>query len=324
MISNVMFEVVVLVVGIATAVGPIAYTFLALVFPFSFGFFSSTATFGMTFNIETVVIGILATAFYCLVAIRAFRSAGTSLRELSIGGGTKGRIGLLRDVAVQVSTPIRAIITKDVKLATKNIGSAFVFVMPIFLLVMIYPMISFWGGGVRSMTALVAVAYANFFAGLSIVSILMFDSQGASIQEGLPQSTRLTLDAKAGIAIPIYCISLVLISVILGLQPLFTPLLLLIPLVQIPAGYAIAALVGGVIYKIQGGGRAVAITFTGNTALVFVSGIVAGVIGLIPLIGYGVTMILTGFHVLCLTVQLLLGIMISLLVRRYVSRLLKD
>ena len=174
------------------------------------------------------------------------------------------------------------------------------------------------------MTALIAVAYANFFAGLSIVSVMMFDSQGASIQEGLPQSTRMTLNAKAGIAIPIFIVSLVLISIILALQPLFTPLLLLIPLAQIPAGYAIAVLVGGVVYKIQGGGRAVAITFTGNTATVFVAGIVAGIIGLLPLIGYGITMLLTGMHVLCLTVQLVAGIISALLVNRFVSRLLKD
>ncbi|MDF1541284.1 MAG: hypothetical protein P1Q69_20470 [Candidatus Thorarchaeota archaeon] len=324
MIGNIMPEVVRIVVEFATSVGPITYTLFALIFPFSFGFLASTATYGVTFSIETVAIGIVTAAFYGLVAVRAYRSAGASLREVSMGGASEGRIGLLRAVRIEVTSPLRALVTKDLKLATKNVGSAFVFVVPLFLAFMIYPMISFWGGGVRSITALVAIQYANCFAGLSIVSILMFDSQGASIQEGFPQSTKLTLNAKAAIALPIYVFSLAIVTVILALQPLFTPHLLLIPLVSIPTGYAIALLVGGVIYKIQGGGRAVAITITGNSSLVIIAGIVASVVGIVPLVGYGLIMILTGSHILCLLVEASLAILLAMIVNRYVSLLLKD
>lgn len=324
MISSVMYEVVQIVVAIAASVGPSAYTVLAMIFPFSFGFLSSTATYGISFNIEAVLLGIVATSVYSLIAIRSFQSAGASLREVSLGGATEGRIGLLRDIAIEVTSPLKALIRKDIKLATKNIGSAFVFVMPFFLLIMIYPMIAFWGGGVRSMTALVAIEYANLFGGISLVSILMFDSQGASIQEGLPQSTRLTLRAKVGIAYPIYIVSLTLITIILALQQLITPLVLLIPVAQVPAGYGIATLSGGVIYNLQGGGRAVAISFTGNTSLVFIAGIVGGLLGIIPLVGYGLVMILTGMHILCLLVQGGLSLLVALFCNRYVTRLLKD
>jgi len=114
------------------------------------------------------------------------------------------------------------------------------------------------------------------------------------------------------------------ITVILALQPLFTPLLLLIPLVQIPAGYGIALLVGCVMYKMQGGGRAVAITITENSTLVVVAGIIAGVVGIVPLVGYGLTMILTGSHILCLVVEASLSFLIAIIANRFVSRLLKD
>ncbi len=324
MIGNIMPEVVRIVVQFATSVGPIAYTFLSLIFPFSFGFLSSTAAFGSTFAFETVVLSLAATVVYCFVAMVAYRRAGRALREISIGGVTEGRIGLLSEVKIQVTSPIRALVNKDIKLATKNIGSAFVFVIPLFLAFMMYPMIAFWGSGVRSMTALTAVEYANLFAGISVVSILMFDSQGASIQEGLPQSTRMTLNAKTAIAFPIYIVSLVMIIIILALQPLFTPPLLLIPIAQIPAGYALAILVGGVMYKLQGGGRAVAITITGNSKLVFVAGIIAALVGIVPLVGYGVTMILTGSHIFCLSVQAGLAFLIAIIANRFVSRLLKD
>jgi hypothetical protein len=282
------------------------------------------ATYGIAFTPETVVLSIIAVSFYCLLAVVAYRKAGAALREVSMGGVSKGRIGLLKEIDVEVTTPLRALIKKDIKLATKNVGSAFVFVIPLFLVFMLYPMISFWGGGVRSMTALVAVQYANVFSGLSIVSILMFDSQGASIQEGLPQSTRMTLNAKTAIALPIYLVSLALIFVLLALQPLITPLIILIPIVQVPAGYALSLMVGGVVYKLQGGGRAVAISFTGNSSLVIISGIVAFVIGIIPLVGYGLTMILTGDHIFCLVIQLLLSVLLAVFADRSVSRLLKD
>ncbi len=324
MISNFMVEVVAFVVGFADAVGPIAYASLSFVFPFSFGFLSSFAAYGPTFDVTVLGVGIVATFLYCMGAFVAYKRAGAALREVSLGGSTVGHVGLLRPVKLEVTTPLRAIVMKDLKLASKNIGSAFVFVIPIFLAFMMYPMIAFWGGGVRSMTALTATEYANLFMGISVVSIMMFDTQGASIQEGLPQSTRTTLNGKTVIALPIYAFSLAMMSVLLYLQPLFTPLLLLIPLVQIPAGYAISLLVGGVVYSKRGGGRAVAISITSDSSLVFFAGAVAGIVGIIPLVGYGLAMLLTGSHILCLVVQATTAVLLALIANRVVNRFLKD
>lgn len=324
LISNVMISVVTAIISFATWIGPAAYWLLSIIFPFSFGFVSSFAAYGNNFGLETMVIGLAAMGMYTMVALRSYRSAGSMLREVSVGGGTTGRIGLLREVALEVSSPLKAIVKKDLKLASKNVGSAFVFVVPLFLAFMMYPMISFWGGGIRSMTGLVASQYANLFAGISVVSILMFDSQGASIQEGLPQSTRKTLAAKATIAFPIYVFSMVMMAVLIALQPLFTPLLILIPLAQIPAGYAIALLVGGFTYWKRGGGRVVAINMTSDTAMVMLSGAIAGAVGIIPLVAYGLTMLLTGMHIICLSVQFIVAILLAVIAYRLVERMLKD
>ncbi|MFW9907613.1 MAG: hypothetical protein ACFFEF_03485 [Candidatus Thorarchaeota archaeon] len=324
MISNLMYDIVIVFVSIATEVGPTLYWILTLVFPFSFGFLSSFATYGVGFGIETLALGLIAVLFYSIVAVRAFRNAGAILREVSVGGATAGRIGLMREIVMEIASPLKALVKKDLKLASKNVGSAFVFVVPIFLAFVMYPMISFWGDGVRSMTGLVATEYANFFAGISIVSILMFDSQGASIQEGLPQSTRMTLNAKTVIAFPIYVFSLVMMAVLIALQPLFTPLLIFIPLAQIPAGYALSLLVGGAIYWKRGGGRAVAISFTSDSSMVMIAGAIAGIIGIIPLLAYGITMLLTGWHALCLATQFLSALALAGIAHRTVNRILKD
>ncbi len=324
MISNIMYQVVGGIIQFATAVGPAAYWLLSVIFPFSFGFVSSFATYGNLFGLETLAIGLVAMGCYTLVAVRSYRGAGSMLREVSVGGTTKGRIGLLREVVLEVSSPLKAIVKKDLKLASKNVGSAFMFAIPLFLAFMMYPMITMWGEGVRSMTAMVASEYANLFAGISVVSILMFDSQGASIQEGLPQSTRKTLTAKTAIAFPIYVFSLIMMAVIIATQPLFTPLLILIPLAQIPVGYAIALLVGGFAYWKRGGGRAVTVSMTSDTAMVMISGALAGLIGMVPLVGYGLTMILTGWHILCLSIQFVVALLLAAIAHRYVNRMLKD
>ncbi|MFW9933621.1 MAG: hypothetical protein ACFFDR_13300, partial [Candidatus Thorarchaeota archaeon] len=106
MISNIMIEVVAIIISVATSIGPAAYWLLSLIYPFSFGFVSSFTTYGNLLGIETLVIGTIAIGAYTFLAIRSFRSAGSVLREVSVGGSTEGRVGLLRAVKLEVSSPI--------------------------------------------------------------------------------------------------------------------------------------------------------------------------------------------------------------------------
>jgi len=139
------------------------YLILSVLFPFSFGFLASAVTPGVAFQdfmIPLVSAGM--SLLYGVIALVFYRQSGKLLRGLAIGGVSTGRTGPLREISIETRTPILAVIRKDLKMATKSVGSAIVFAIPIFLMIMLYPMISGWAqdGPLHSITALTAVAFS--------------------------------------------------------------------------------------------------------------------------------------------------------------------
>ena len=153
---------------------------------------------------------------------------------------------------------------------------------------------------------------------------MMFDTQGASIQAGLPIKTRKMLNAKVAIAMFPYVGSMIVISILMSIFPLNSPLIPLIPLVQIPCGYTISMAGGAFTYWKRGGGRAVSINIAADTGMTFLAAVIGALVGIVPLVGYGVAMILTGNHVISLTTQFIMMVVELLLIRSQVPKLLKD
>jgi hypothetical protein len=324
MAVNIMPAVVRLLVGVSSILGPGFLMVLSAVYPFSFGFLAASVEFEGSLPIVTVIIAIAAASGYTLLGLRAYRMAGASLKSIGLGGKTKGRTGPAGAITLDIVSPMRAVIRKDMKLASKNIGSAMVFAIPVLVAVMMYPMIAFWKGGVRSMTVLMALEYAGTFAGILVLSIMMFDTQGASIQAGLPLSTKTVLRAKVAVALAVYLFSLALLDIIVAAQTLITPLLILMPLAQIPAGYSIPMVVGGIVYRIRGAGHAVAVNVSAEPGIAFTAAILGSIVGVVPLLAYGLTMIVTGSHIMCLVSQAGIALLEAGVVRRLVPSVLKD
>jgi hypothetical protein len=324
MLVNILPEVVRLIVNASAALGPGFLALLSAVFPFSFGFLAASVAFGSSLSIGTTIVASAASVAYALLGLMAYRMAGSSLKSIGLGGSTKGRTGPAHEVTIDIVSPTRAVIRKDMKLATKNIGSAMIFAIPVFLALFMYPMISFWEGGVRSMTVLVALEYASVFAGISVLSVMMFDTQGASIHAGLPLSTKQVLRAKVTIALAIYLVSLALLGIIIATQTLITPLLILIPLAQIPAGYSIPMAVGGLVYRTRGQGHVVAVNISAEPGVALSAAILGSIVGIVPLLAYGLTMIVTGSHVACLVAQMGAALLEAGIIARLVPRMLKD
>ncbi|MBY8996681.1 MAG: hypothetical protein KGD60_03030 [Candidatus Thorarchaeota archaeon] len=315
------------IINLSVDVGPGVFTILALVFPFSFGFMAASAAFGSLIPLTTILASIAGTAFYTVIAVLSFRSSGRSLRAVTLGGISTSKQGLLREVAVDIVSPLRSMVRKDLKLATRNIGSAFIFAIPIFLIIMLFPMLQYWRGPfgfLRSMSALTAIEYANLFGGISLVSILMFDTQGASVHEGLPVSSKLVLRTKTVIMIVPYIFCMLALDLVILINSPISPLLLLIPIVQMPYGYVIGMAVGGAVFKIRGGGRAVAVNVTSDQAMGFVSAFVGALIGIVPLVGYGLTILYTGSQILSLATQGLIVLVMIVASWRFIPKLLKD
>jgi len=313
------------IVNLSSSAGEGFFTILALIFPFSFGFLAASIPFASIVPLETFLASLLGTAFYGVIAIVFFRRSGESLREITLGGISTSSLGLLREVEVETTTPLKGMIRKDLQLATRNIGSAFIFAVPIFLVIMLFPMIQYWGDGVmRSLPALVALEYANLFGGISLVSVLMFDTQGASIHEGLPISSKLILKSKTVIMMVPYGLSMIALDVVFLLNSPISSWILLMPFIQIPCGYVLGMTVGAAVFKIRGGGRAVAVNVTSDQLIGVIAGAVAAGVGIVPLVGYGLAMIMTGSHIISLGAQGLAMILMVLFARFQAPRLLKD
>jgi len=313
------------IVNLSSSAGEGFFTILALIFPFSFGFLAASIPFASIVPLETFLASLLGTAFYGVIAIVFFRRSGESLREITLGGISTSSLGLLREVEVETTTPLKGMIRKDLQLATRNIGSAFIFAVPIFLVIMLFPMIQYWGDGVmRSLPALLALEYANLFGGISLVSVLMFDTQGASIHEGLPISSKLILKSKTVIMMVPYGLSMIALDVVFLLNSPISSWILLMPFIQIPCGYVLGMTVGAAVFKIRGGGRAVAVNVTSDQLIGVIAGAVAAGVGIVPLVGYGLAMIMTGSHIISLGAQGLAMILMVLFARFQAPRLLKD
>ncbi|MFW9869439.1 MAG: hypothetical protein ACFFFO_09360 [Candidatus Thorarchaeota archaeon] len=313
------------IIQLSSVWGETAFTSLALIFPFSYGFLAASVAFSMPTS--TILASVGGACFYTLVAVILYRRSGTTLRLVTTGGVISTQTSVLREVSIDTTSPIKAMIRKDLRLATRNIGSAFVFAIPIFLVVMLFPMIQYWKddlGLLRSMAILTAVEYGNLFGGISLVSILMFDTQGASVQEGLPVSSRMVLKSKTSIVLVPYILSMVAIDIMILLNNPITPLLLLIPLIQIPCGYVVGMAVGGAVFRLRGGGRAVAVNVTSDQAMGFFAAAVGALTGIVPLLAYGITMLIAGSQIISLVSQGVLVFVSVLIVWLYIPKLLKD
>ena len=318
-------ELIQFIVQTSTVMGPEFLAILALVFPFSFGFLASAVVYDLALSPLTILASVVSSILYSILAVVSYRKSGSSLRLVTLGGISTGRTRPIEEVNVRVMKPLPAMIRKDLKLASRSISSAIVFALPIFAVVIIFPVISIWPyGGIGSLIMLIAVGYGNLIAGVSVLVITMFDAQGASIHEGLPTSTNLTLKSKTAITMVLYICSMLILTIAFSLFSVVTPLILVIPLVQIPAGYAIATSVGSIIYHVRGGGRAVAVNLAADQAMSLLAVVIAALIGIIPLVGYGTVMIATGDHILGLLTQLALATLEAMLAYRLAPMILKD
>jgi hypothetical protein len=96
------------------------------------------------------------------------------------------------------------------------------------------------------------------------------------------------------------------------------------PLAQIPAGYSIPMAVGGLVYRTRGQGHVVAVNISAEPGVALSAAILGSIVGIVPLLAYGLTMIVTGSHVACLAAQIGAALLEAGIIARLVPRMLKD
>lgn len=311
-------------VQLSLSFGEIAVSMLALVFPFSIGILAAALLPGMAFSPITIGAAIVSSILYGFLALVAYMRSGNSLRSVALGGVTTSGKEIRRDISVDIVSPISAIIRKDMKLASRNLGSMVIIVLPILMIFSAYPIVALTTEGfLRSSSALVGAGYITSFTGISFIGLLSLDSEGASLHEGLPIDSRMILSAKVRVFTVQFTLAMSVLVVWFALASPITPLLVLLPVIELPCAYSIGYLVGAAVYRMRGGGRVVAINIAGDQAVVFLSMALTAAIGCAPLGAYALTLLATGNHIIALGFQLVVALLEVLVARRVSPRMLK-
>jgi predicted permease len=243
---------------------------------------------------------------------------------VALGGVATGGKEILRDISVDIVRPTSAIIRKDMKLATRNLGSMVTIILPILMIFTAYPIVALTTEGLlRSSSALIGAGYITSFTGVSFIGLLSLDSEGASLHEGLPIDSRMILNAKVRVFTVQFTLAMSVLVVWFALASPITPLLVLLPIIQLPCAYPIGYLVGAAVYHMRGGGRVVAINIAGDQAVVFLSMALTAAIGAAPLGAYALTLLTTGNHIMALGLQLVVVLLEVLAARYAYPRMLK-
>ncbi len=315
------------IIFVTTAISPEVLSIFALIFPFSFGFVAAMLTYGLVFSLPTSIIAIVASIIYVFLGVRSYRSSGRVLRSLALGGVPMAVTSTIRPIDLHISSSIPALIRKDIRVATRSLGSIMLLVFPFLMIFPILPalFIGYTASNViRSFSVLMVVGYTTMFAGLSIMGLLGLDTQGASVYEGLPLQTRQVLNSKITIFAISYSATLLIVFILLLSSRLISPFLLFIPLFQLPCAYSIGGAVGGAIYRIRGGGRVTSVNLVGDQAISFIALIVSAIVGFLPLIGYSVILLQTGSHLLSILSQLSISLLEMVLLLIGIPRVLRD
>ncbi len=313
------------VISFSATLGPAITGILALLFPFSFGFVAAILVYGLVFPLTTSIAAAVASVCYVLLGIRTYRTSGRTLRALAVGNISLTTTRSVLPIDLRVTSELRALVRKDLRIATRSLGSIMLLVFPTIMFLFMLPTLSsFNGSGIRSYTVLILMAYATGFSGFTMMGALSLDTQGAAVYEGLPLRTGMILKGKIAIFAIAYIASIIVGFILLLANTLTSPFLLCIPLFQLPCAYSIGAAVGGVVYKIRGNGRATAVNLVGDQTIAFVSLIVAAIVGALPLLGYGVVLLNTGDHLLSVLSQLLIAVLEMLLIHISLRFILVD
>ncbi|MCF2137861.1 MAG: hypothetical protein K9W43_11575 [Candidatus Thorarchaeota archaeon] len=298
---------------------------LSVMFPFSYGQLLAVVINPSALDPLMIIMTLLGSALYTGLAYVAYRRGGGILESATIGGLVAETTSKRKQIGIRIRRRLFAIIFKDVRIASRSLGSTIIFVLPILMILVFVPASQIWVGSyLRSSFVLMEIVYVQMLSGLIVLSLLAYDTQGSSIMEGLPLGSTDMVYAKTILFFTIQSSAFIVISVLIAFSNPITPLLMLLPLFQIPVSFAMCAITIVGVYRLRGNGRSVAVSMTGDAPIVVFTVILAGLIGSIPLLVYVVLLLQYHVHLIALLGQVGIGVLLVLLAVKATPHLLKD
>jgi hypothetical protein len=220
-----------LVQGALANQGAMTSTILSLVYPFALGVgVGATAHLLTSSGVEQLALA--ATVGYLLIAIVASRWSMTSIGSFSQGASLATGTGGTRDTSATVRGPVGAYVVKDLRMASVNLTSAFLFALPAFetLVILIYR-----GAlpSLRASTLLVALVLGGLVALILPLVLVSSEGTGFDFAKTMPLRIRTIVYSKASIATAVFLPAVLVVFLESFLKPFSSPAVGLIPLASV-------------------------------------------------------------------------------------------
>jgi len=206
---------------------------LSLVYPFSLGISVGSVAQGVALSlVERIALG--ATVGYLLVAVAVSRWSMTSVSNFPEGSSIARGGGHTHDTSVPLHAPVIAYALKDLRAASANLPSAFLFTLPAFETIVILLTRAFLPT-LGASSLLVAMTLGGMVSLILPLVLVSSEGIGFDFAKTMPLRVRTIVFSKALITTAVFLPAVAIVHVEGLLKPLTSPFSILIPLASILA-----------------------------------------------------------------------------------------
>jgi hypothetical protein len=222
-----------LVQGVLASPDALTGSILSLVYPFSLGIGVGSAAQGFVpTSVERMALG--ATAAYLLIAVAVSRWSMSSVASFPEGasGATGGERA--QNTSVPLHEPVVAYALKDLRAASSNLTSAFLFALPAFETLIILLIRGFLPT-LGASTILVAMTLGGMVSLILPLVLVSTEGAGFDFAKTMPLKMRTIVFSKALIATAVFLPAVAAVYAESLLKPMASPFSVMIPLASILA-----------------------------------------------------------------------------------------
>jgi len=193
------------------SVGHVSTSLLCLLYPFSTGVLVSSVTYSNV-ALLSLLLSSVAMAVYALLAVYAGKWSLGTVKSISQGSGLKIARTTTNDFSVKTHRPLFGYVLKDLKVSSRNPGTAFFFALPV-LETVIVAILSSNIAVLRIVVMLEATTMGAVFALFMPLALLTAEGRGLEYTKTLPISSRRIVVSKTLVSTATYApVPLVLIA----------------------------------------------------------------------------------------------------------------
>jgi hypothetical protein len=225
-------DLIPLVQGVLASPNTLTGSILSLVYPFSLGISVGSITNGFPSLVGKVAL--VATVGYLLVAVVVSRWSMNSVAGFSEGAFSRPGAGQVHDTTVSLRSPVAAYTMKDLRAASANLPSAFLFALPTFETLIIL-LIRAYLPTLGASTLLVAMALGGMVSLILPLVLVSSEGSGFDFAKTMPMRMRTVVFSKALIATAVFLPAVAVALVESLLKPFGSPFSALIPVASVLA-----------------------------------------------------------------------------------------